>query len=453
MNKQAKSICDGTWLSDPAHFRRPSRRDFLYVGMIGGLGLSLGDFLKMQSARAEPVIPSVAEVKATAQSVIHIYLPGGMAAQESWDPKPFAPLEYRGPLGTVKTKIEGEVFSENMKETAKIADRLCVCRSMTHGEAAHERGTHNMFTGYRPSPAIQFPSFGSVVSHELGVRKNLPPYVCVPSQPNPYAASGYLSSAYGPFSLGSDPANEKGFSVRDLTLPNGVTLDRFEQRKSMLATVDDHFRKLEKSDSLDAMDSFYQRAYAMISSKEAREAFDLNAESNETKDAYGRNTAGMRMLMSRRLVEAGVRFVSMTYGGWDHHQKIKDNFDRQMPQFDKAFAALILDLEKRGLLDTTLVMVSSEFGRTPKINKDEGRDHYPKVFSICLAGGGIQKGMIYGASDAICSEPADKPLSVEDMAMTVYNRLGINGEKRLMSPGNRPIDIVRGGKVVQELLA
>ena len=455
-NSQPGSL-DGTWFSDPAHFRRPSRRDFLYVGMIGGLGLSLGDFFKMQStARAASAGTSVggnvAKV-ATAKSVIHIYLPGGMAAQESWDPKPFAPLEYRGPLGTVKSKIDGELFSENMKKTADIADKICVVRSMTHGEAAHERGTHNMFTGYRPSPAIQYPSFGSVVSHELGVRNNLPPYVCIPGVPNPYAASGYLSSAFGPFSLGSDPAGDKGFSVRDLKLPGGVTPDRFGQRQSMLATVDDHFRKLEKSDSLDAMDSFYQRAYAMISSKEAREAFELSAEPEAMKEAYGKNAAGMRMLMARRLVESGVRFVSLTYGGWDHHAKIKDAMAGQMPQFDQAFAALIRDLDSRKLLDSTLVMVSSEFGRTPKINASEGRDHYPKVFSICLAGGGIKKGIIHGSSDSICSEPADKPLSVEDLAMTVYDRLGINGEKKLMSSGNRPIDIVRNGKVVEEILA
>src|SRR5882762_2471166 len=173
---------DGTWFSDPAHFRRPSRRDFLYVGMIGGLGLTLGDYFNLQSAaKAATAEPAKA---AAAKAVIHIFLPGGMAAQESWDPKPFAPLEYRGPMGTVKTKIEGEVFSECMKQTADIADRICVVRSMTHGEAAHERGTHNMFTGYRPSPAIQFPSMGAVVSHELGSRNSLPPYVCVPSQPN-----------------------------------------------------------------------------------------------------------------------------------------------------------------------------------------------------------------------------------------------------------------------------
>jgi hypothetical protein len=454
-NGQGGSICDGTWLSDPAHFRRPNRRDFLYVGMIGAVGLTLGDFLKMGSAQAATTAPTTqpAGKGPAAQNVIHIYLPGGCAAQETWDPKPYAPLEYRGAMGTVKSKIDGEVLSELLKETANIADKICVVRSMTHGEAAHERGTHNMFTGYRPSPAIQFPSFGSVISHELGVRNNLPPYVCIPGLPNPYAGSGYLSNAFGPFSLGSDPASDKGFSVRDLKLPGGVTPERFGQRQTMLAAVDDHFRKLEKSDALDAMDSFYQRAYAMISSKEAREAFELSAEPEEMKNKYGKNPAGMRMLMARRLVQAGVRFVSLTYGGWDHHTKIKDGMNGQLPQFDKAFATLISDLDQRGMLDSTLVMVSSEFGRTPKVNKDEGRDHYPKVFSIVLAGGGIKKGVIHGASDAICSEPADKPLGVEDLAMTLYHQIGINGEKKLMSPGNRPIDIVRNGKVVEELIA
>jgi len=272
--------------------------------------------------------------------------------------------------------------------------------------------------------------------------------------PNEYAGSGYLSSAFGPFSLGSDPGSRGGnFTVRDLSLPGGIDEKRFDRRKSMLATVDDHFRKLEKSDSLDAMDSFYQRAYGLISSKSARQAFDINAESDETKDKYGKNEAGMRFLMCRRLVEAGVRFVSTTYGGWDHHTNIRDSFKAQMPPFDKAFAALITDLEMRGLLNSTLVMVTSEFGRTPKINKDQGRDHWPKVFSIVLAGGGIKKGQIYGSSDATASEPNQDPLTVEDMATTVYNQLGINADKELMAPGDRPIEIVDGGKVVTDLLA
>jgi hypothetical protein len=308
-----------------------------------------------------------------------------------------------------------------------------------------------MFTGYRPSPALQFPSFGSVVSHEFGSKNNMPPYVCVPSMPNTYAGSGYLSSAFGPFSLGADPASG-GFQVRDLNLPGGIDDSRFSRRRTMLDAVDSHFRKLEKSDNLAAMDSFYQRAYGLISSKAARQAFDINAESDETKDKYGKNEAGMRFLMCRRLVEAGVRFVSTTYGGWDHHTNIRDSFKGQMPPFDKAFAALITDLEMRGLLNSTLVMVTSEFGRTPKINKDQGRDHWPKVFSIVLAGGGIKKGQIYGSSDATASEPNQDPLTVEDMATTVYNQLGINADKELMAPGDRPIEIVNGGQVITDLL-
>src|SRR5439155_13981687 len=355
-------------------------------------------------------------------------------------------------MGTVKTKIEGEVFNECLVKTAALADQITVCRSMTHGEAGHERGTHNMFTGYRPSPAIQYPSFGSVVSHEYGPRNNMPPYVAVPSIANEYAGSGFLSSAYGPFSLGADPA-ANGFSVRDLALPSGVDDRRFAKRKDLLAAVDGHFRKMEKSDALSAMDSFYQRAYAMISSKEAREAFNLAAESDALKEKYGKNSAGMRMLMARRLVEAGVRFVSMTYGGWDHHTGISRAMQGQLPPFDKAFAALISDLEERKMLDPTLIMVSTEFGRTPKVNKDEGRDHWPKVFSIVLAGGGIKRGNIHGSSDATGAEPDSDPLSVEDMSATIYHCLGINPEKKLLAPGGRPIDIVRGGKVVEDLLA
>lgn len=433
-----------TWYDDPSHFRRVSRRDFLYVGLVGGLGLTLGDFFKLRAAEAAQ--------EAKAKAIIHIFLPGGIAAQESFDPKPLAPIEYRGPLGSIPTKLDGVRFSESLKETAQIADKITIVRSMTHGEAAHERGTHNMFTGYKPSPAIQYPSFGSVVSHELGIRNDLPPYVCIPSQPNPYAGSGYLSTAYGPFSLGGDPANEK-FNVRDLNLPADVDHQRFAERQSMLAAVDAHFRQLEKSDAIDAMDSFYKRAYGLVSSQQAREAFNLKAEPDALKDEYGRNGAGMRMLMARRLVQSGVRFVSLVYGGWDHHKDVKAGIHKELPQFDKAYAALIRDLDRRGMLDSTLVMVTTEFGRTPKINKDAGRDHWPRVFSIVLAGGGFKRGMVYGSSDSTGAEPDENPLSVEDFAMTIYKQLGIDGAKKLMSPGNRPIDIVRGGQVVTDLIA
>ena len=425
-----------------------SRRGFLTVGTCG-FGLTLGDFFRMK-ARADQ--KNYGPITAKADSVIHIYLPGGIAHQETFDPKPFAPVEYRGELTHIPTKIDGEFFSETLRNTALIADKLTVIRSMTHGEAAHERGTHNMFTGYRPSPALIYPSMGCVVSHEFGPKNNLPPYVCVPSMPTTYAGTGYLSSSFSPFSLGSDPA-DGGFRVQDLNLPSGIDDSRFATRKHVLEAVNEHFARKEKADGLAAMDTFYDRAYSLISSPKAREAFNINAEPAAIRDEYGRNAAGQRMLMARRLVEAGVRFVSLSYGGWDMHTAIAAGMRGSMPPFDQGFATLIRDLDRRGLLARTLVMVSSEFGRTPKINKDAGRDHWPKVFSVVLAGGGVKKGFVFGASNATATEPERDPIGPEDLATTVYHQLGIVADKELMAPGNRPIEIVDGGKVRTELLA
>lgn len=428
----------------------PGRRGFLTVGALAGVGLTLADFFRIREAQAAQ--KQYDFLPAKAKSVIHIYLPGGMAHQETFDPKPFAPIEYRGELKPINTKIAGAQFSELLPKTADVADKLTVIRSMTHGEAAHERGTHNMFTGYRPSPALSYPSFGCVVSHEYGPRNNLPPYVCIPNMPNEYAGTGYLSSSFAPFSLGSDPASG-GFQVRDLTLPGGVDDTRFGRRRTALDAVNDYFLKKDKSDSVQAMNTFYDRAYSLVSSKEAREAFNINAEPANVRDEYGRNEAGQRMLMAKRLVAAGVRFVTLTYGGWDMHNQITSSMRRQLPVFDQAYAALIRDLDRNGLLDETLVMVSSEFGRTPKINNTGGRDHWPRVFSVVLAGGGVKRGNVYGTSNATASEPEDDPIGPEDLATTVYHQLGIVADKELMAPGNRPIEIVDGGKVRKELLA
>ncbi len=444
MNK-TENVC---WCGSPDHPWRPTRREFLYVGVLGTLGLTLGDWFKTQARAAEA---GVAAREGVAKSVINIYLPGGMAHQESFDPKMYAPIEYRGPFGAIPTKLDGVFFSENLKHIAQIADKITVVRSMTHGEAAHERGTHNMMTGYRPSPAVEYPSLGSVVSHELGPRNNLPPYVAIPSM-SANGGTGYLGSAYGPFSLGADPASGD-FKVKDLALPGGVDEKRFAVRREMRAAVDEHFSKLEKADALDGMDSFYQRAYSLISSDKARAAFDIGAEPGKLRDEYGRNAAGQRMLLARRLVEAGVRFVSLTYGSWDHHDNIRGAMNNQMPNFDQAFARLIRDLDERGLLKSTLVMVTSEFGRTPKINATAGRDHWPKVFSIVLAGAGMKRGYIHGASDPTGAEPDSDPLTVENYAATVYSQIGIDPDKYLMIPGGRPQKIVNGGQVEKDLLA
>jgi uncharacterized protein (DUF1501 family) len=428
---------------------RLSRRGFLTVGALGALGLTLADYLTMRTAMAEQKRYDFLPAKA--ESVIHIFLPGGIAHQETFDPKPYSPIEYRGEIGSARTNT-GEVISETLPKLAQIADKYAVIRSMTHGEAAHERGTHNMFTGYKPSPALIYPSMGSVVSHEYGPRNNLPPYVCIPNQPNEFAGSGYLSSSFAPFSLGADPASG-GFQVRDLNLPGGVDDARFGRRRSALEAVNAYFTSKDKSDGVKAMSTFYERAYSLVASPAAREAFDLEKEPAALRDEYGRNEAGQRMIMARRLVAAGVRMVTLTYGSWDMHNQITPGMRAQMPAFDQALAALIRDLESQGLLSKTLVLVSSEFGRTPKINTTAGRDHWPKVFSVLLAGGGVKGGMIHGSSNATASEPDTDPVSPADLATTVYHLMGIVADSELMAPGNRPIEIVDGGKVLQPLIA
>lgn len=433
----------------PSPARRASRRGFLTVGAVGGLGLTLGDYLQLQAGRANAASGPF-DYAPTADSVIHIFMPGGMAQQESFDPKPYAPLEYRGELGVVRTKT-GDVFCELLPKLAAINDRFTVIRSLTHGEAAHERGVHNMFTGYKPSPALVFPSFGSVVSHELGGRHDLPPYICIPNAPNEFAGSGYLSSSYGPFSLGADPAT-KNFQVRDLAVAKGIEPERFTARKSALEAVNAHFQARQAADNVGAMDAFYQQAFSLISSPQAQAAFDLSAEPDAIKQQYGDNPAGLRMLMARRLVEAGVRFVTLTYGGWDLHTGITAGSRNQLPPFDQALSTLIEDLQQRGLLERTLVLVSTEFGRTPKINADAGRDHWPKTFSVLMAGGGIQQGLIWGASDSTASEVDADPVSHADLATTMYRCLGIDAHRELMAPGDRPIEIVDGGRVIEELL-
>jgi hypothetical protein len=379
---------------------------------------------------------------------------------DSFDPKPDAPAEYRGILSPIPTSIPGTYFSSHMPYSAKIADKITVVRSMTHTEVDHSRGEHSMFTGYRPSPALVYPSMGSVVADQLGVRQAMPAYVCVPNQGSQFLGSGYLSNSCGPFALGTDPARSN-FTVRDLNLAKGVDEDRFQRRKDLKNLVDDHFRSQLQDDAVSTMDSLYQRAYDLLSSSEARGAFSLKGESDETKELYGmkphgpvlRPSAGARFLIARRLVEAGARFVTVTYGAWDTHAFHYRSIEPQLPDFDRAFAGLISDLDQRGILDSTLVMVTSEFGRTPKINAGGGRDHWPRVFSIVMAGGGVRRGYIHGASDALAAEPADAPLSVEDYVSTVYHLLGIDASASLMSPGDRPQPIVLNGTVARDLLA
>lgn len=378
--------------------------------------------------------------KAKAKNVINIFLPGGIAAQEFLDPKSLAPSEYRGPFGSIKTNVSGIEIGEKFQKLSKVADKFSIIRSMTHGEAAHERGVHSMMTGYKPSPALVYPSMGSVVSVELGGRNKLPAYVSVPNALE-NGGSGYLSSKYNPFSLGSDPVSPS-FKVRDLN--SDVDAQRFNRRKNILEAVDSKFKNEVNSDNVSAIDSFYSQAYELISSESAKLAFDISKEDQKTKEMYGLTTAGQRLLISRRLIEAGVRFLTVSYGGWDMHDNIKNGFEKQAPEFDQALSALLSDLSDRGLLDETVVVVTSEFGRTPKINNTAGRDHWPRVFSTLIAGGGIKNGQIYGKSDSLGGEVDENPVAPSDLSATIFSLLGIDPEKQFMTPDLRPIYISQG---------
>ena len=426
---------------DP-HAASPSgldRRAFLACSATVGAAAALPAQLR-GSTRAAP----------RADAVIQIYLGGGLSHIDSFDPKPDAPVDNRGPFRSIPTKLDDVRFTELCRNLAKVADKLTVVRSMTHTEAAHERGRHNMLTGYRPSPAITYPSFGAVVSHELGVRNDLPPYVCVPNASNADFGTGYLSSAFGPFSVGGEPSSS-GFAVKDLGPTSKLDDARKERRRRMLAELDTGFSG--RADGIAATQEFYRQAWNLIDSPTAQEAFKIEKESDKTRTRYGKTTVGQRLLLARRLVAAGVRFVAVPAGGWDHHENISTGLRRQLPPVDQAVAALIADLDERGMLDKTMVVLSTEFGRTPRVNRTQGRDHWPRVFSILAAGGGIKRGYVHGASDPGGSEPQESPISPADFSATMYTQLGIDPHKRLMSPGDRPIDIVRGGAVVRELLA
>ncbi len=440
-------VCDG-----------PSRRGVVRAGVLGALGLSMGDLFRGLARAGDegrrPVGP--------ARSVIQINLPGGLAQQESWDPKPEAAAEYRGPFGVAKTRLPGVAFSENLGRLAGVADKLTVVRSVVGKIPDHGQATYHLFTGYTPSTVVDYPQMGSVVARQLGPSGDLPAYVAVPGLASGSGGPGYLSSRFGAFELGSDPARDD-YKVRDFAPPPGVDDRRLDRRRSARAAVEAQFRALDADRArLDAMDEFQGRAYRLIRSPEAQRAFTLEGEPASIARLYGeyrdprnnqKTEIGRRLILARRLVEAGVRFVTVTYGQFDSHVRIQDDCRAYLPALDHAVSGLIADLDQRGLLESTLVLVTTEFGRTPKINTNDGRDHWARAYSMALAGGGIARGHVHGATDATAAEVQDDPVPLEDFLFTVYHQLGIDAAERLMAPGDRPIDIIRGGKLVRGILA
>jgi Protein of unknown function (DUF1501) len=444
-----------------------SRRQAVQAGVLGGLGLSLADMLRLES-RADDAFTAAGakKLEPKALSVIQLHLGGGMAQQESFDPKPEAPIEYRGSFGVAKTK-NGDVFSDNFPKTAAIADKVTVVRSVVGRIPDHAQATYHLFTGYTPTAVIDYPQMGSVVSHELGGRGDLPPYIAIPNNHSFAGTTGFLSSTFGPFDINADPG-QRGFKVRDFSIPENVSADRFNRRQSAREIVEQHIRKMEADPTtLDTMSDFYKRAYTLLTSSQAQRAFTLDGETEETFQLYGRDVVGLRgpdnqfhpkglaerLILARRLVEAGTRFVTVTYGAWDSHVDVKKDCLDQMPALDHAIAGLVTDLAQRGMLDTTLFWVTTEFGRTPKVNATSGRDHWARVYSLLLAGGGFARGLIHGASDAKAAEPARDAVPLEDLLFTIYHQLGIDANKELIAFGTRPIEIIKDGRLARALLA
>lgn len=432
---------------------RVSRRHALRVGVCGALGLSVADLLRAESTTNKD---------GPARSIIHLNLGGGFSAQESWDPKPEAPSEYRGPFGIAKTRT-GELFSEHFPKMGQVADKFTVVRSCFCRIPDHSQATYHLFTGYLPTTVIDYPQMGAVVSEHFGPRGEIPPYVAVPGLNGFSGGTGYLSSKYGAFQLGADPGNPGPFKVQDFSVPQGVTPAQLERRRQARGVVEQHLRTMKADvDQLNTQDEFFTQAASLLTSEKAQKAFSLEGESDATRALYGsgyrlkfRNSPAAvneRLLLARRLVEAGVRFVTLDYGGWDSHANIKPDFEDRAPALDHAIAGLFTDLDQRGLLDSTLVMITTEFGRTPKVNVDSGRDHWARSYSMILGGGGIRRGQTYGASDATATEPARDPVPLEDFLYTVYHQLGIDANHELLAFGTRPIEIINGAKLVPGLI-
>ena len=419
-----------------------TRRDFLKIGSLGIAGLTLPDFLRMQEAAAAPKIGK-------AKSVIVLWMGGGPSHIDTFDPKPDAPREWKCEFDAITVKGGGYQISEHLPKLAAVGDQLSVIKSMTHPEGAHERGTTYMLTGYRAIPGFEYPGYGSVVAKEKGWQKSMPPYVAVPGVIGD-AGAGYLGAEGSPFSAGDPGAGN--YQVRDIVLPDDVSEGRLGRRREFLAAADQMVRTGKANDPVTGLDKFYGRAYDLVTAPHVRKAFDLKGESEALRTRYGRNSLGQGALLARRLIESGVRFVSISRGGWDNHGGIFNALRNQrLPELDAAYATLISDLSDRGMLDETMVVWMGEFGRTPRVNMTGGRDHWPKVMSVALAGGGVKGGVQVGKSNAKGEEPAERPIKPEDVAFTMFENLGIDPGKIYHTPTGRPIRIAQDGQAIKEL--
>jgi len=433
------------------------RRDFLQLG-VGGLGLA---GLLQARALAGPALSRGPARPGDRVNCIMIWLDGGPSHYETFDPKPDAPAEIRGALGTIPTAVSGLRFSEAVPELAKVADKVTVVRSICHKDPNHGGGNHYMMTGARtPVPvacgaSVTFhPSFGSVVSHHRGLRHGLPAYVSLP-RVSRSGGPNFLGGKNAPFVISGNP-QDKSFQVRDVVLPADISEGRAASRRDLRASLDRMRRHTDRlaEDPAVNFDQYFQQGVDLVLSPRAQAAFDLNREDAQVRDAYGRHDFGQRLLLARRLVEVGVSWLTVYSGGWDHHTKLFDAYrGEQVRKLDQGVAALINDLDARGLLDTTLVLLLGEFGRTPKVNKDAGRDHWPHAMSVLMAGAGVPRGQVVGATDAKGYHASENIYRPEDFAASVYTKMGVDPAQMLHTNTGRPVQLVNNGRLIKEVFA
>lgn len=429
------------------------RRSFLRVGALSGLGLTLPQLLQARAAK-----PNAKDV-----NVILLWMGGGPSNIDTFDLKPDAPTEIRGEFQPIATNLTGVRVCEHLPLMSKQMDKVCTLLSVSHPESGdHVAAVHYMLSGYaqRPDPTGQpansviYPAFGSVVSKEKGWQHSMPPYVVLTGKAAPYTGAGYLGSAYNPLTVKGDP-NDPQFRVQDVTIPNAIGVERTRRRQNMLDAVDTWQKQSDQSSGLlGERNRFYQQAYDLITSPAAKKAFNLSEEPDRVRERYGRNRHGQSALLARRLIEAGVRCVSVETAWWDTHQdNFKDLKGTRLPNLDQFWSALLSDLDQRGLLESTLVIWMGEFGRTPTVNPQAGRDHWAWANAICMSGAGVKMGSVVGKTDRKCERPAGTPHSTHDFAATVYSILGVDLKKEYMTPDGRPILLNYHGTPIEGVLA
>ena len=416
------------------------RRQLLRVGALGST-LSLSSFLRLADAN---------DTQDSGRSAILVFLGGGPAHQDTFDLKPAAPAEVRGPFRPRSTAAPGVEICEHLPRLANLANDYAVIRGITHNLAAHNLGTRYLMTGNRPTPVIKYPMYGSVVSKEFPARDELPTFVSID---RPVEGPGYLGTEYGPLSTGEKPRFGQPFRVRGITLGDGMTLDRYQSRRALLNDIDDAFAEYEALDeSVRGLDRFSQRAYEIISSPRARDAFDLTKEKEDEVDRFGRHEFGQSLLLTSRLIESGVRFVTVLLEGWDTHQDNFNTLQRElMPRLDQSLAALLTRLRSRGMLDSTSILVTGEFGRTPKINGRSGRDHWARAMCALMAGGSVKGGQVIGETDAKAAGPKHDGYTPDDLAASFLANIGIDPATQYDANVGRPITLIRNGNPIKPL--